>query len=241
MAAMNFRRFISLSLGALALASLLAACVADQETKQGAYGEFCNNRDTDCRPEFICVNSVCVFQNPLAQSACDRACEGLEACDAREPNCVADCAETVRDWGDGVIEDFADCIENDLSCDEISGNPDRAAQICYDQLPLDQRRVAVCAELIEYARTCTSDATRPVEQECIYTARTGSDEVFDLVEECLQPLEARQCVDTLDCLNTVFNLDPALTSNGSGGDGGGDGVAPVDGRSGGVDAGGTPG
>jgi hypothetical protein len=101
-------RWLSLILIILAAASLgLVACQASTETKQGGLGEFCNNRDSDCREGLICDSGECVSANPAATDGCQGVCNKIESCGLTEPNCVFECQDEINDW-DAVYESATD-------------------------------------------------------------------------------------------------------------------------------------
>jgi hypothetical protein len=203
------RRWLSLVLMIVAVISLgLVACQAAMETKQGALGEFCNNRDSDCREGLVCNDGVCVTANPAITDGCDRVCAKVDECGLDDPNCLRDCQKEIENWGEGVIETFSDCIADDLSCDEMGGSTNAAAQTCYDRLPLDETRVDRCVDFVREVQDCRPNAdTTAFAGECRYRARTASDERWSRSDDCLDAIEFGTCTDTLECINSVFALE----------------------------------
>lgn len=204
------RRWLSLGLMLLAVASLgLVACQAALDTKRGALGEFCNNRDSDCREGLICEEGVCVTANPVITDSCTQVCNRVDTCGVTEPNCIADCQQEIQNWGDGVVENFADCIVNDLTCEEIGRTASNAAQLCYDRLPLDEERVDSCRDLVTEIENCNPGAsTNRFRSDCVYLARTAGEQTWtDATGGCLDALEFGTCGEVTDCVNTVFGYE----------------------------------
>lgn len=209
------RRLLPIVLMILAVVSLgLAACQAAMETKQGGLGEFCNNRDSDCRPGHVCESGVCVVANQLISDACQQVCERISNCGVTEPNCITDCqselggGQTQGNWGDEAVEIWSDCVVNDLSCAEFGDTANDAAQICYDRLPLDEQRVERCRTFLDEGRACNS-GTAPdgFQSECVYRARTHDEERWAQTDECVDAMEFGDCSDVIDCLNATFSLE----------------------------------
>jgi hypothetical protein len=208
------RRWLPLFLMILAVASLgLVACQAAMETKQGGLGEFCNNRDSDCRPGYICENSVCVVANQLISDACQQVCDRISNCGVTEGNCITDCQAELGafgnegNWADEAVEVWSDCVVNDLSCAEIGDTPNDAAEVCYRRLPLDETRADRCESFVNEGRACNSgELPDGFQSECIYRARTHSDERWELTDECAEAAEFGNCSEFTGCLNTTFSL-----------------------------------
>ncbi|MFW6058040.1 MAG: hypothetical protein ACOC9W_04210 [Persicimonas sp.] len=201
-------RWLSLILIMLAAASLgLVACQASTETKQGGLGEFCNNRDSDCREGLICESGECVSANPAATDGCQGICDKIESCGLTEPNCVFDCQDEINDWGDGVIDVFSACVIDDLTCDELGSSADDAAQTCYDRLELDDQRVDRCRDFEGEIESCRPErSTSDFQSDCIYFARTTGED-WDNTDECVDAIEfGAECSETMECINTVFSL-----------------------------------
>lgn len=204
------RRMLPLFMMILAVASLgLAACQAAMETKQGGLGEFCNNRDSDCREGLVCDQGVCVSANPAAMSACERTCNKIDSCGVTEPNCLIDCSNEIQNWGDGVIDTFAACVVDDLSCDEIGDTANSAAQICYDRLPLDDARTERCRTLVQEIQSCRPGAdTGHFQSDCVYLARTAGQTLWnDKTDACAESVEFGECNETVDCVNNIFRYE----------------------------------
>jgi hypothetical protein len=205
--------WLALAMILLAACALgLAACSASTETKQGALGEFCNNRDTDCREGLICSNSVCILADPTVSDACRQSCNKISACGLDDLNCLNECAETLETWSDSVIDQFASCVVNDLSCSQLGDSDNDAAQICYDRLPLDEERLNRCREFKASALACNPDEdTAEFETRCLRMARTVDDARWAEHTDACAGLDA--CSPKIDCLNDVFQLtgDDALS------------------------------
>ena len=206
------RRWLSVALLLVAVASLgLSACQAAMETKKGALGEFCNNRDTDCREGLVCDNGVCGLPNQAISDACQQVCGKLDTCGVQELNCMNDCRAEIQNWGESVVEAFAECVVNDLSCQEVGDSANSAAQTCYNRLPLDEQRRDRCRTLVEEVQSCQPNTeTQHFQSQCIYMARTTSDEVWGATDECAQAAEFGTCAETTECINTVFDLNEDL-------------------------------
>lgn len=207
---------ILLALAMLMFASL-GGCRAEDEIKQGAAGEFCNNSDTDCRRGSICDRGICRPQE-ISGTNCESMCQRIEFCEAEEPDCLATCLATIAGgcsvanpcpWRDEAIEAFGRCIIDDLSCAEIQGGD--APQLCYQEIPLDEARQAECDSLVSAAVTCNESAeTMQLRQSCYRLARTTTDAGFDRTSQCSSRVEDGFCQEVEDCLNAVFLLDPPL-------------------------------
>ena len=200
-------RWLPLFLMILAVASLgLVACQAAMETKQGSLGEFCNNRDSDCRPGYICQEGVCTMGNQVITDACEQVCTRIDNCGVREPNCITDCSKEIQNWGDGVVQTFSECVVNELTCEEIGDTANDAAQMCYDRLPLDEARVEVCRTFVQEIQSCRPAAdTSGFQSDCIYFARTAGEKLWtSKTEACDESVEFGQCNETVDCINNIF-------------------------------------
>src|SRR5690554_6720600 len=138
-------RFVALGLIIMALCALsLVACSAATQTKQGGPGEICLGQDTDCRPGLLCENSVYVLPDSALSAACIKSCDKIGSCGLENLNCVNECMATVDDWSESVVEKFADCLSEDLSCEELGQSAETAAQVCYDRLETDSARLDRC-------------------------------------------------------------------------------------------------
>lgn len=201
---LDHRLFSSLLL-LLSAAGILTACQAALETKQGGIGEFCNNRDTDCRDGLICQDSVCAPADPTALNACESICIKLDACAIDEGNCLADCGRTVENWGATQIDDFEQCIVDDQTCDDLGDNADQAAQFCYNQLTLPAEREATCQLFVNEVNACDASlSTQTLRSECLFAARTVDEETWAGTEECADAVQFGTCDEVITCLNTFF-------------------------------------
>ena len=204
------RRVFSILMLVLATAGILSACQAALETKRGGVGEFCNNRDTDCREGLVCENSICTYANPQAGSACENICRKLDVCSIQQGRCLADCGETIKNWGESQISDFEVCIVDEQSCEQLGSSADDAAQTCYDQLPLPETREERCQQFINKVAECdNSIATQDLRSECIFAAKTVDEETWSNTDDCVDAVEFGTCGDVYQCLNTVFEPDNA--------------------------------
>ncbi len=203
------RRLLPIFLMILAVASLgLAACQAAMKTKQGALGEFCNNRDSDCRPGMICQDSVCVLANPQITDACQQVCDKINNCAlAERTNCINDCTNEIENWGDSVINTFSQCVVSDLTCSELGSTANDAAQTCYDRLPLDEQRVQRCRDFVNQIESCRPNAdTSSFQSDCIYRARTASADTWSKTDQCADAAQFGDCEQTVSCVNDVFQI-----------------------------------
>lgn len=190
----------------MALCALsLVACSAATQTKQGAPGEVCNGGDTDCRPGLLCQNSVCTLPDSVTSQACQRSCDKISSCGVSDLNCMGECAETVASWSESVIDEFADCLSNDLSCDEIGASANDAAQVCYDRLEVDQTRLDRCRDFKTALNNCNPNrSTTRFESACIRMARTTNDEDWGQTGACI---DAATCQEGTSCIDRVFGLN----------------------------------
>lgn len=190
-----------------ALTLVLPACNASTETKQGARGEYCKNRDDDCREGLVCADQVCVALNSLVDQACQRSCEKISSCGLEDIDCISECAETIKDWSEPVIDKFSGCIADELDCEELGASDNEAAQICYDRLELKPERLLQCRELRNALLDCNDDYDpAEFEQRCLRMARTTDEETWSKTDTCAQ---TDQCSDTNECVHEVFGLSGA--------------------------------
>lgn len=202
------RRVFSILLLVLASAGIFSACQAAMETKRGGFGEFCNNRDTDCREGLICQDSVCVYENPQAGTSCQNICRKLDSCAIEQGRCLADCGQTIQNWGDAQISDFEDCIVDEQTCGDLGDSADSAAQVCYDQLPLPEDRESRCQQFINEVAECDgSVSTQDLRSECIFAAKTVDEETWSGTDACIDAVEFGTCDEVFSCLNTFFLPD----------------------------------
>lgn len=202
------RRVFSMLLLVMATAGILSACQAALETKRGGVGEFCNNRDTDCRQGLVCENSICTYANPRAGTACQNICRKLDVCTIEQGRCLADCGETIKNWGDSQISDFEGCIVDDQSCEDLGSSADTAAQTCYDQLPLPEAREERCQRFINEVAECDNDvSTQSLRSECIFAAKTVDEDTWSGTDDCIEAVEFGNCGEVFQCLNAYFLPD----------------------------------
>jgi hypothetical protein len=199
------RRVFSMLLLVLASAGILSACQAALETKRGGFGEFCNNRDTDCRDGLICEDSVCVYENPQAGTSCENICRKLETCAIEQGNCLADCGQTIQNWGESQISDFEMCIVDEQTCGDLGDSADAAAQTCYDELSLPVEREERCQRFINKVAECDSSInTQTLRSECIFAAKTVDEDTWSNTDSCIDAVEFGTCDEVYSCLNSVF-------------------------------------
>lgn len=192
------------------VAMSLTACRASEEVKQGYEGEHCNGIDEDCRPGFLCDRSVC--RSELAQTgvSCETMCARLDACGTNEENCVPKCRNTIREWSPEAIEAFGECIIEGLTCEEARESI--APQVCYERIPIVDGRSDRCTYFIEAARSCEQAVdVGELRQECLYMARTRSQQVWVRTDACVERIDDGFCSDIADCFNDVFKLEPAIS------------------------------
>ncbi|AWV90404.1 hypothetical protein DN745_14130 [Bradymonas sediminis] len=200
-------RFMAVGLVLMALCALtLMACSAATQTKQGAPGERCMGQDGDCRPGLLCEDSVCVLPDSSTLEACTNSCEKIGACGVNNLNCFNECSTTVKNWSDSVIEEFGDCLVNDLSCEELGGSANAAAQACYDRLPTPAERLDTCRDFKASLKECAPDgSTAAFERACIRTARTT--DASDWSAKTSYCLDLTTCEEATTCINAAFGLN----------------------------------
>lgn len=201
-------RLMALALVLMALCALsLVACSAATQTKQGAPGERCLAQEDDCRPGLYCHNSVCTLPDTVISVACANSCEKIGECGLDNLNCMNECVATVDDWSDSVIEVFAECLSNDLSCDEFGESANTAAQVCYDRLPTDAARLDRCRSFKAEIKECDPAAsTSAFERACIRMARTTDASTWTE--------NTGMCADLVgDCDASVVCIDEAFDLN----------------------------
>lgn len=174
------------------LAFFLFGCGADDFTRQGNLGEFCNGRDTDCRPGLLCQQQVCVNANP-SPFDCDAICERFDSCEASIESCAVACRITVETWSSRALEAFGQCVVEDLTCEEIDGS--FAPQTCYERIPIDADREQACEQA--QSRCSLSDDAR---RGCFRSARVDIESEWQKSEACVS--EIRTCDEVNLCLET---------------------------------------
>lgn len=204
----GFRSLFALFLLAIGPGLLInSGCTAEDVIKQGAEGEYCNGIEDDCRPGLACINSIC--QGLANDSTCGTICDRLADCGRNQTNCEVACDNTIRQWGEQQVEDFAACMTEDLSCEEIQA-ADEPPQECYNRLALPNERSDRCEDFVVAAQECGVTDTDILRRECRYMARTRSEDYWALSDECVARVADGVCPDIVTCLNDVFDIDPPL-------------------------------
>lgn len=178
----------------IVLVVFLTACV-DKEARQGGEGEFCNGRDTDCRPGLLCVDGICEAGFTLAND-CETICEKISGCGGQLSGCVYSCNLTIEDWAVRAQQDFGQCVVEDLACAEIEQA--FAPQTCYERILIPEDRAETCAALREALDSCgLPDFEGEFSKVCQRSARVDREEKWQETADCA---ENRTC-DTLEqCL-----------------------------------------
>jgi hypothetical protein len=198
-------------------ASIFGACRADDVVKQGIEGEFCNNRDDDCREGHICQDGICRALEGSGSITCAEMCQRLDECQSGETNCEADCRATIQGtcdgtpcpWSPEAVDAFGMCITEDLTCDEIREVD--APQECYRRIPIDTDRETRCEAFIAAADRCNSAAaTSELRNRCYLLGRTNTAESWERTDPCVDRIDDGLCGEIEDCFNSVFELDPAI-------------------------------
>ncbi len=201
----------------IAAVLLVTACTADDETKQGAAGEYCNNSDLDCRPNHVCDRGVCRIQE-IEGTNCESMCQKIDFCNSTIDNCLTACLATIEGqcpasnpcpWSDSAVAAFGTCIIDDLTCEQI--RTEDVPQLCYESIPLSQTRREVCENFIAASDLCQPGIdTEQVRSRCFTLARTATEASWGRVFECTARINDGFCAEIGDCLNQVFVLDPAI-------------------------------
>ncbi len=174
------------------------------------------DRSDDCRSGYECVDNVC-SSIPECIDICDRAeeCE-ISFQEEDEPfsyaGCLAQCGSTVRGWGEEALESFKTCFTEDNSCEELQ-DTDNAPQMCYNELELPADREGMCDDFASLADSCgnDSDAVEELNGTCRQAGRTWGEDDWDDVAECV--VVPRDCVEQIECINDVFDLESPLEHN----------------------------
>lgn len=217
----------------LLLALLFGACRADDTIKQGVEGEFCNNRDDDCREGHICQDGICRALEGGGSVTCAQMCTRLEECQSGEENCEADCRATLQGtcegtpcpWSSDAIDAFGTCISDELTCEEIRQVDAPAPQECYRRIPIDAARENRCEAFIAAADRCNPGvSTNGLRNRCYLLGRTNTEESWQRTDPCVDRIDDGFCAEISDCFNEVFELDPTIDLgddelNGGNGDG----------------------
>ena len=195
----------------------LTACRADDTIKQGIDGEFCNNRDDDCRDGHVCDNGVCKSGDSAGTITCAQMCARLEACQTGEENCEADCRATIQGtcqtlacpWSAEAVDAFGRCITEELTCAEAQASD--APQECYRRIPMDAVRESRCEAFIAGADRCNPGvSTSELRNRCYLLGRTSTDESWARTDACVNRVADGFCAEIEDCFNAVFELSPAI-------------------------------
>ncbi|MBA2664959.1 MAG: hypothetical protein H0U74_21915 [Bradymonadaceae bacterium] len=183
-------------------------CRADEEVKQGYEGELCF-ASSDCRQGFMCNEfSVCSTLE-IGALSCDTLCARMDACEAPQERCAEACRNTVQGWSEQAFESFGECILTGLSCEEM--RTEYAPQVCYERVPLSAERDARCGSFIDAVKSCDASAsTIALRNSCRLIARTRTDELWKNTDACAARVVDGVCSEIFTCLNSVFNLTPAL-------------------------------
>lgn len=223
---------------ALALACSVTAlwgCRADDVVKQGVEGEFCNNRDSDCRDGHICEDGICRALESTAGVTCGEMCQRLEECATGEEDCEADCRATLAGtceatpcpWTSDAIEAFGTCIIEELTCEEAREAD--APNTCYRRIPIPDERANRCDAFVAAATSCSPQVvTTELRNRCYLLGRTNGPESWARTDGCVSRVSDGLCTEIGDCFNAVFELESRLDlGTGSIGSGGGDDIDVV--------------
>ncbi len=198
--------FILLSASAL----LNTACGAEDETRRGGLGEFCNGRDDDCQTGLACLDGVCDEFGPKPTYSCEEMCARLDECGAGQSGCVPDCRATTSTWSLAARNAFSECFVEDITCMEAL--VDDVPQLCYSQLPLSDDRKQRCDTFVSTASNCgATDAERDdVFQSCYELARTGTDSDWAGTDRCVNALDVGICSGIGTCFNDELGTNISL-------------------------------
>lgn len=192
----------------LALALLaVSGCRAGDEIKRGAIGEYCNERDADCRVGLVCESSRC---KATGDDVCGAVCEKLDGeCAVESNDCLTTCGLTIRAWSERATDAFAECI-GELSCDEAAND---APNLCYNRIEVPQGRDERCEAFTDAARICTdsdTDSTDRVRRSCYAFARVRGEAEWQAAD-CAEALSSGSCSALDLCLNDSFSIDPPVS------------------------------
>ena len=189
------------------LALQLTACRSADETRRGEVDEFCNGAENDCRAGLSCLDGVCTDSVGQTEYSCGDFCARLTECGAGEDSCVADCRVTIRDWGFDAQDAFTRCGATELTCDEIAAT--FAPQECYSRIPIAAERQDVCDQFAQTVENCGGSSAN-LATACAGFARVSDDETWSQTQTCVNAVAVGICSGIATCLNSVFELDPAL-------------------------------
>lgn len=202
----------------IALLFALPACRADDSVKQGGDGEFCNNRDDDCRDGHICQDGVCRSTDAAGTITCAQMCTRLEECNTGEEDCEVNCRATIQGtcetlacpWSGDAVDSFGRCITEGLTCEEAREND--APQECYRRIPIDGDRENRCEAFIAGADRCNPGvSTSELRNRCYLLGRTSTDESWARTDACVERVAGGFCAEIENCYNSVFELSPAIS------------------------------
>lgn len=194
----------------------ITGCRADDTVKQGIEGEFCNNRDDDCRDGHICQDGVC-RATESSGITCAQMCARLEACQTGEENCEADCRATIQGtcanlacpWSAEAVQSFGLCITEGLTCEEAQASD--APQECYRRIPITTDRENRCEAFIGAADRCNPGvSTSELRNRCYLLGRTSTDDSWARTDACVARITDGMCTEIEACFNSVFELSPAI-------------------------------
>lgn len=204
------------TIAAVSTGFTLGACRADDVVKQGIEGEYCNDRDEDCREGLLCEAGVCKATDAPGSVTCGEVCNHLESCETGEANCEANCRATLDGtceglacpWSTDAADAFGTCIL-EMSCEEALASD--ATQVCYRELPIDEDRQNRCDAFIAAAQRCDSAVSvNDLRNACFLLGRTNTAESFARTDACVDRVADGLCPEIEDCFNSVFELDPPL-------------------------------
>lgn len=196
---------------------VVVGCRADDTVKQGIEGEFCNNRDDDCRDGHICQDGVCRATEATGTVTCAQMCARLEQCQVGEPDCEADCRATIQGtcdtlacpWSSEAVDAFGICITEELTCEEAQAND--APQECYRRIPISADRESRCEAFIAAADRCNPGiSTSELRNRCYLLGRTSTADSWARTDACVARVSDGFCGEIEDCYNSVFELSPAI-------------------------------
>lgn len=186
-------------------------------------GEPCGDAYDACADGLVCQDQECKTRARIElTSECNEACDRvLNTCQQNFYSCAENCEQTLEDWTDEEAkETFLDCLKGEgeaaASCAQL--DPDTGPSFCYQRVPLDARRRALCDALTERAEAYATDAASEspyaplseLELHCYVSARTLTASDFSArVDPCVET-EATEMTpaEVIACLNAQFELEP---------------------------------
>lgn len=216
----------------LLMCMTVLGCRADDTIKQGIEGEFCNNRDDDCRDGHVCEAGVCRATEGSSSVTCAQMCARLDECQSGEEDCISDCRATIQGtcetlpcpWSADAVDAFGTCITEELTCEEIRASD--APQECYRRIPISQEREGRCQAFIAAADRCRPGVVvDELRNRCYLLGRTSPDTSWARTDACVERVGDGFCGEIADCYNAVFELESTIDL----GDGSLNGTEPVNG------------